>query len=100
MATCEGERAVGEIRGEGRCGGSERGEVVGRQPDGEPMRHECPRAVANPGALHRTLEPDLDLDRANGRLEEPRCLALEQPLEEPLHGGQGSHSGAESNRRS
>jgi len=49
--------------------------------------------VADPLTLHRPLEPALHLDRSDRRPEQPRGLALEEPFEESLDGGKGSHVG-------
>ena len=88
-----GESRIGEARGQARCRGAERGEVVGGQPDDEAVRHDRPPAIADPVGLHRPLDPSLDLDRTETGPEDPGGLALEEPFEKPLDGGKGSHVG-------
>ena len=93
MCSGEGEGAVGQPRREvGHCG-PERREIVRLQADREAVRHDRSSAVAGQALFHGPLEPPLNLDRADRRSEQPRGLALEEPFEEVLDGGKGSHVG-------
>ena len=93
MGTGERERAVGEGCGESGRRGSEGGEIAGMKADDKVVGNDCPGAVADPIALHRSLEPAQNLDRPDCRSEQQRGLALEEPFEEALDGGKGSHVG-------
>ena len=93
VAPGECERGVGKGRGELRCGGLEGAEVVRIEVDFEAMRDDRADSIADPTFLHRPLEPALDLDGTDGRPEQPRRLALEEPFEKTLDGGKGSHVG-------
>ena len=77
MGSCVRESRIGEARGQARCRGAQRGEVVRRQPDDEAVRHDRPPAIADTVGLHRPLDPALDLDRTETRPEDPGGLALE-----------------------
>ena len=91
MAAGKSEGGVGEIRRERWMGLPEGRQVRRREVDGVAVRHEGPVAVADPFGLHRPLHPPLELDRLELRPEQPCGLPLEEALEEPLQGGQGSH---------
>ncbi len=91
MAASKPKSGVGEIGRERRMGLPQGGEVRRREVDGVAIRHERPVAVTDPFGLHRPLHPPLQLDRLELRSEEPCGLPLENALEEPLQGGQGSH---------
>jgi len=93
VGTGEGERAVRQVRRQSGRHRPQRLEVVRGQPDGEAVRDDRPLAVANAVRLHRPLEAPLHLDGPQPSSEEPGGLALEEPLEEPLDGGKGSHVG-------
>jgi hypothetical protein len=58
------------------------------------MRDERPTAVAHSTGFHRPFDPSLDLQGPELGMEESGGLALEEPFEEPLDGGKGSHGEA------
>ena len=87
------QRGVGKVRSEGRMCGSECRQVVRGEPDRESVRNERSPSVTRPIGLHRPLHAPLKLDRLELCPEQARGLPLEQTLEEPLQGGQGSHRG-------
>jgi hypothetical protein len=94
VAPGEGESGVREIGGKVRVGSADRRHVRRRQSNDEPVRDVSPATIPMSTGFHRSLDAALDLDRANRGLEDPRGLALEQSLEEPFDGSQGSHVGA------
>ena len=93
MAASEREAGIREGRGKLGRGGAEGSQVIGIQANGEPVRNDGPDPVAASPLLHRPFEPALDLDGTDGRPEQPRGLALEEPFEKALDGGKGSHVG-------
>ena len=59
--------------------------------DDEPVRDERPVGGRQALALHRTLDPALELDGLQARPEEAGGRALEEAFEEPLDGGEWRH---------
>ena len=91
VAAGELQGGVGEVGGKRRVGLVERGEVRHVEMDGEPVRDDRAVAVAHPTRFHRPLDAALELDRLELRVEQAGRLPLEEALEEPLEGGEGSH---------
>ena len=91
MRPREGERAVGELRGERAGHVAELGEVQGMETDDEAVRDEGAVGRGQALALHRPLDPSLQLDGLQARPEEACRGALKQAFEEPLDGGEWRH---------
>ena len=59
--------------------------------DDEAVRHERPVGRGEALALHRALDPSLQLDGLQARPEEACRGAFKQAFEEPLDGGERRH---------
>ena len=91
MRAREPEGRIGQLELE-RIGEVAEGvQVGGRQPDEVAVRHDDPVGGTQPPALHRTLHAVLELDGLQPGTEEARGRPLEDPFEEPLQGGEGTH---------
>ena len=96
MASGEGKRGVGQACSKGlgsACVGCQYGEVVGVEADAVAARHDGPRRLLGPGALHRTLDLVLHLHDLGPGPEEAGGRALEHTLEEALEISKGWHGG-------
>ncbi len=62
------------------------------EPDGEAIGdHDAGEGGAPPG-LHRPFEPSLELHRLDPGAEQPCRGTLDEPLDEPLDGGEWTHA--------
>jgi hypothetical protein len=90
-----GERqgAIGEDGRELWLRGQQGRDVVRVQTDNQPVRHHGSPTLADARVLHRPFEPAQHDDRPDPRPEQSSRLAFEEPFQESLDRGEGSHVG-------
>ena len=93
VSMCPGERqgAVGKLGGERPAHVAEVGQVIRVDMDDVAVRDEGAIGRREAFALHRPLDPSLQLDGLQTRPEEACRGALKQAFEEPLDGGEWRH---------